>query len=137
MKKRSLCFPLVLVVVAGQVAPALAQGGDQFLDGIGETALVARYVFNGNERDASRNTFHATLQGTGGAYVEDPQFGRVLSLHGGRGAYVRIPGQALDGLDTISVSAWPRSAPMKRASPMVPAAPGMFSTGAIRTSPVR
>ena len=26
---------------------ALDQGGDQFLDGIGETSLVARYVFNG------------------------------------------------------------------------------------------
>ena len=39
--------------------------------------------------------------------------------------------------DTISVSALPRSAPMKRASPMVPAAPGMFSTGAVLTRPAR
>ncbi len=89
--------------------PGSAQGGgDQILDGIGETALVARYPFNGNERDASRNTFHATLQGTGASYVDDPQFGKVLSLPGGNGAFVQIPGQALDGLDTVSVSAWVR-----------------------------
>jgi DUF1680 family protein len=104
------CFPYfasVLVVTVSQLVPVFAQGGgDQFLDGIGETALVARYIFNGNERDASRNTFHATLQGTGATYVEDPPFGRVLSLPGGKGAYVRLPGQTLDGLDTVSVSAW-------------------------------
>ena len=88
--------------------PAFGQtGGDQFLDGIGETALTARYIFNGNERDSTRNTLHASLQGTGGTYVADPQFGRVLSLSGGKGgAYVKIPGQALDELDTVSVSGW-------------------------------
>src|SRR5665811_1091062 len=104
------CFPYfasVLAVTVSQLVPVFAQGGgDLFLDGIGETALVARYIFNGNERDASRNTFHATLQWTGATYVEDPQFGRVLSLPGGKGAYVRLPGQTLDGLDTVSVSAW-------------------------------
>jgi DUF1680 family protein len=81
-------------------------GGDQMLDGIGESALVARYPFSANERDTTRNTHHASLQGTGGTYVDDQQFGRVLSLPGGRGAYVRIPGAAFDGLDTISVSGW-------------------------------
>ena len=35
------------------------QQGDQFLDGIGETSLVARYVLNGNAEDSSRNQFHA------------------------------------------------------------------------------
>lgn len=85
----------------------LAQsGGDQFLDGIGETALVARYVFNGSANDASRNSQHAALQGSGATYVSDAQFGRVLSLPGGDGAYVQIPGRALDGLETISVSGW-------------------------------
>jgi len=97
----------MLVVQAVSIAPVLGQGGgDQFLDGIGETALVARYVFNGNERDSSRNAQHATLRGSGAAYVEDAQFGRVLSLPGGEGAYVRIPGRSLDGLDTLSVSGW-------------------------------
>ncbi len=89
------------------VLPVRAQGGgDQFLDGIGETALVTRHVFRGNERDASRNAQHATLQGEGGSYERDAQFGRVLALPGGAGAYVQIPGPALDGLDTISVSGW-------------------------------
>ena len=37
--------------------------------------------------------------------------------------------------DTITTSPLPRSAPMKRARPIVPAAPGMFSTGAVRTMP--
>ena len=68
--------------------------------------MAARYLFNGNARDVSRNTHHASLQGAGGTYVDDPQFGRVLSLPGGQGAFVKIPGQALDGLDAISVSGW-------------------------------
>ena len=97
---------LPLALMAGAL-PALGQGGgDQFLDGIGETALVARYVFDGNERDSSRNARDATLHGSRAAYVEDAQFGRVLSLPGGEGAYVQIPGAVPDGLDTISVVGW-------------------------------
>ncbi len=94
------------VVMIGASSIFAQSGGDQFLDGIGETALVARYVFNGNERDASRNAQHASLTGEGGRYVQDSQFGRVLSLPGGKGAYVQIPGPVLDGLDTISVAGW-------------------------------
>jgi len=86
---------------------ARGQGsGDQILDGIGETALVARYVFDGNANDASRNSQHAMLQGEGSTYVNDAQFGRVLSLPGGSGAFVQIPGRVFDGLDTISMSGW-------------------------------
>ena len=81
--------------------------GDQFLDGIGETALIARYVFNGNEEDWSRNNYHATLHGNGASYVEDDHFGKVLSLpEGDVGGYVRIPGQALIGVDSVSVTGW-------------------------------
>ena len=75
-----------------------AQGGDQFLDGIGETALVARYLFNGNAEDSSRNHLHATLRGSGAAYVEDARFGRALEL-AGNGSYVQLPGHALAGED--------------------------------------
>ena len=32
-----------------------SQGGDQFLDGIGETSLVARYQLQNNSEDSSRN----------------------------------------------------------------------------------
>jgi DUF1680 family protein len=82
-------------------------GGDQFLDGIGETALIARYVFNGNEEDWSRNNYHATLHGAGVSYVKDNRFGKVLSLpEGNAGGYVQIPGQALIGVDSISVTGW-------------------------------
>ncbi len=86
---------------------AQAGGGDQFLDGIGETALIARYVFNGNAEDWSRNNYHAKLLGVGGVYVDDGRFGKVLSLPGGEsGGYIQVPGQALVGVDTISVTGW-------------------------------
>ena len=55
-----------LAAIAAALLLALAstttdqgQGGDQFLDGIGETGLVARYVLDGNAEDSSRNQFHA------------------------------------------------------------------------------
>ena len=80
------------------------QGGDQFLDGIGETGLVARYVLNGNTEDASRNQFHGTLRGTGGTFVEDG--GRRVLLLTGDGSHVQLPAQTLTGEDTLSVTAW-------------------------------
>jgi uncharacterized protein len=94
----------VAIVLPVHTVREVAQGGDQFLDGIGETGLVARYVFNGNVEDSSRNNFHATLHGTG-AYVEDNQFGRALLLTGD-GSHVQLPGQALTGEDTISIVGW-------------------------------
>lgn len=53
------------------------QGGDQFLDGIGETSLTARYVLESNAEDSSRNHFHATPRGTA-VFVEDPVLRRAL-----------------------------------------------------------
>ena len=100
-----------LWVVAGFsafVSPAWAQtAGDQFLDGIGETALVARYRFNGNSEDGSRNNFHAAVKGQRSAYVKDSRFGSVLSLPGGvKGGYLQFPGQSLMGADSASITAW-------------------------------
>jgi len=86
-------------------AQAPQQGGDQFLDGIGETGLVARYLFSDNAEDSSRNQFHATLSGTGAEFVEDGQFRRVLLLTG-NGSYAQLPGRTLEGEDTISVAGW-------------------------------
>lgn len=89
------------------VPPSQAQSeGDQFLDGIGETALVARYILAGDTNDASRNQRHASLLGAAETYVDDEQFGRVLSLAGGQGGFLKIPGDALKGLDTVSVTGW-------------------------------
>jgi DUF1680 family protein len=106
---------LALLWVTGAVplgAAAESEGGDQFLDGIGETALAARYLLNGNTADSSRNAFQATLQGSGATYVEDTQFGRVLSLPGTGGAFLKIPGESLEGVDSVTVTGWifPRSA---------------------------
>jgi uncharacterized protein len=92
-----------LAALAHVVAPQ-SQGGDQFLDGIGETGLVARYVLSGNAEDSSRNQFHASLRG-GGTFVEDAQFRRTLLLTGD-GSHVQLPGQALEGEDTLSVTTW-------------------------------
>ncbi|MEO7910040.1 MAG: LamG-like jellyroll fold domain-containing protein [Roseiflexaceae bacterium] len=86
-------------------APDPQQGGDQFLDGIGETGLVARYVLNGTPEDSSRNQFHATLRGTGVTFVEDPQPRRVLLLTGD-GSHLQLPAQVLANEDTISVTTW-------------------------------
>ena len=98
---------LALAGLLACAAPAFGESGDQFLDGIGETAMIARYVFAGNENDWSRNDLHGKLLGEEGAYVEDELFGSVLSLPGGRGgSYIQIPGQALIGIDTISVAGW-------------------------------
>jgi DUF1680 family protein len=106
MTRTIIFFLCGLIVSTVYRPPAQAQGGDQFLDGIGETALVARYVLRGGERDTSRNAHNASLPGEGGSYVRDTRFGRVLALPGGTGAYVQIPGVVLDGLDTISVAGW-------------------------------
>jgi DUF1680 family protein len=108
MARGSLSRLSVLVFIVGLSSGLFAQGGgDQFLDGIGETALIARYVFNGKLDDWSRNHYHATIRGGQAVYVEDDQFGQVLSLPGGSdGSYIEIPGQALVGADTVSVTGW-------------------------------
>ncbi len=107
MRIRVFLRLVLAAVLIAAVVPVLAggQGGDQFLDGIGETALVARYVCAANTEDSSRNNFHAALRGTGGAFIEDPRFGRALELVG-TGGYIQLPGHALAGEDTISVTGW-------------------------------
>jgi DUF1680 family protein len=80
--------------------------GDQILDGMGETDLIARYLFSGNAEDASRHNRHATLHGTKGSFVGDDKFGTVLSLPGKADSYVVIPSQILSGVESMSVTAW-------------------------------
>ncbi len=88
-----------------QALPSAQQPGDQFLDGIGETGLVARYVLESNPEDSSRNQFHATLRGGGGSFVEDAQFRRALLLTGD-GTHLELPRTAIEGEDTLSFTAW-------------------------------
>lgn len=99
---------LISVTLIGAVNTCAQEEGDQFLDGIGETALIARYLFDGDVEDSSRNGYHATLHGRQEAiFSEDEQFGQVLSLSGGdNGAYVQIPGQALVGAEHLSITGW-------------------------------
>lgn len=83
-----------------------AQGGDQILDGIGETGLSARYIFRGDLNDWSRNNLHASIQGTGFRYMEDAVFGNVLSLSGDSEAFVSIPGESVTRLESLSITGW-------------------------------
>ena len=93
------------VVAVARGTPAASQGGGQFLDGIGETGLAARYLLAANAEDSSRNQFHAALRGAGAVFVDDEQFRRVLLLTGD-GSYLQLPAETLRGEDTISVTAW-------------------------------
>jgi len=98
-----------IVAAMAQIGPrdaqSGAQAGDQFLDGIGETALIARYLFNGNAEDASRNQAHATVRGTGAVFVDDTAQRQVLLLTGD-GSHVQLPADALAGEDAVTVVGW-------------------------------
>ncbi|MBX7187752.1 MAG: glycoside hydrolase family 127 protein [Vicinamibacteria bacterium] len=88
----------------GRIEATAIQGGDQFLDGIGETSLVARYAFNGNAEDSSRNQLHGTVSGTGAVFVEDGP--RKALLLTGDGSYAELPASALSAEDALAVVGW-------------------------------
>jgi len=106
MYKVFLRVILFVAVLTQGVNTAQAQNGDQILDGIGETGMIARYVFNGDLKDWSRNNLHAKTQGTEATFVNDNRFGKVLSLSGNNNAFVTIPGEALTDLESLSISGW-------------------------------
>ena len=98
---------IVFVALLSQgITTAQAQNGDQILDGIGETGMIARYVFNGDLKDWSRNNLHARFPGDAAKFVNDTRFGKVLSLPGNDNAFVTIPGEALTDLESLSISGW-------------------------------
>lgn len=97
---------LFLAVLAIGISTADAQSGDQILDGIGETGMSARYIFNGDAKDWSRNNFHAKFQGDGVKFIDDSRFGKVLSLSGDNNSFVTIPGEALTDIESLSISGW-------------------------------
>jgi len=106
MAKLFLRISLFLTILAQCINTAQAQNGDQILDGIGETGMIARYVLNGDLRDWSRNNLHAKIVGGEAAFVNDARFGRVLSLPGDNNVFVSIPGDALTDLESLSISGW-------------------------------
>ncbi|WP_231491258.1 beta-L-arabinofuranosidase domain-containing protein [Pedobacter sp. Leaf170] len=85
---------------------AFAQSGDQILDGIGETGLSARYIFDGNLKDWSRNNLHGTSLSNEVKFVNDTRFGKVLSLSGEANSFINLPDAVLKEMESISLSGW-------------------------------
>ncbi|WP_316800423.1 beta-L-arabinofuranosidase domain-containing protein [Pedobacter frigidisoli] len=108
MKKLKLLFRILFFVIASiTVAKSVqAQNGDQILDGIGETGLSARYQFNGDVKDWSRNNQHGKINGTEISFVKDGRFGTVLSINGGSNSFVTIPGEVLTDIESLSLCGW-------------------------------
>ena len=102
MHKVLLRVTLFVAVLTQGISTVRAQ--DQVLDGIGETGMIARYVFSGDLRDWSRNNLHAKVQGGEAKFVDDSRFGKVLSLD--NNAFVTIPGEALTDIESLSISGW-------------------------------
>ncbi|SEO21621.1 Ig-like domain (group 4) [Flavobacterium sp. CF108] len=106
MKKYQLFICVILSFWASCTTTLRAQNGDQILDGIGETGLIARYVFDGDAKDWSRNNLHGKIQDTKAKFVNDELFGTVLSLPADSQAFVSIPGDGLIGEESLSISGW-------------------------------
>ncbi len=103
---------LILGFCALFTTTLMAQNGDQILDGIGETGLIARYTFKSDANDWSRNNLHGSINGEGFAFIADSLFSSVLSLSGEAQSYIKVPGESVSGEESLSISGWiyPRSA---------------------------
>ena len=106
MKLFKLIVAITLIFYACGSGIVFAQDGDQILDGIGETGLIARYTLEENAKDWSRNNLHARIQGPGYEFVEDEVFDKVLSLSGDGKTFITIPGDLLAGEESLSISGW-------------------------------
>jgi DUF1680 family protein len=108
MKARSILFYAVLYITffSQSIYQAKAQSGDQILDGIGETGIIARYMFNGDLKDWSRNNLHAKAQSAHSHFVNDIQFGKVLSLSGNSDDFISLPAASLADIESLSLSSW-------------------------------
>ncbi|WP_157501572.1 beta-L-arabinofuranosidase domain-containing protein [Echinicola vietnamensis] len=106
MTKANRIPALIILLLCCLPAFTWAQSGDQILDGIGETDLIARYRLDKDAKDWSRNNLHAQLKGHGTSFVKDETFSSVLALSGEKGAFVSIPPETLRGLESMSISCW-------------------------------
>ncbi|GAB5555431.1 MAG: hypothetical protein Sapg2KO_50220 [Saprospiraceae bacterium] len=106
MKTFKLYNSLLLSCLILNISLLQAQSGDQVLDGIGETDMLVRYVFDGNLKDWSRNNLEAKSRDSKAQFVKDNLFGTVLSLSPNDRVYVSIPGEILTGKESISISTW-------------------------------
>lgn len=96
---------LFVTVLSNGIVTVQAQSGDQVLDGISETGMIARYVFNGDLKDWSRNNLHA-LHRKEPKFVQDNRFGKVLSLSGASHDFIQLPADALTNMESLSISGW-------------------------------
>ncbi|WP_370479939.1 beta-L-arabinofuranosidase domain-containing protein [Tamlana flava] len=106
MKRVKLSIYLALVFYSSSVLTLFAQSGNQILDGIGETGLIARYVFDGNLKDWSRNNLHAEIKNGSPEFVEDNLFKKALALNAGNNTYISLPNQTLNSIESLSVTGW-------------------------------
>ncbi|MFI1773482.1 beta-L-arabinofuranosidase domain-containing protein [Thalassobellus citreus] len=106
MKIYKLLICLTVVFTTLNTTTLYAQNGDQILDGIGETGLIARYIFNGNTKDWSRNNLHATLKGEKATFINDALFDKVISLSAESESYITIPSEAVNNEESISITGW-------------------------------
>ena len=106
MKIDKLFICTILTLVAVNTKTVQAQSGDQILDGIGETGLIARYVFDGDIKDWSRNNLHGTIQNSKATFINDELFGKVLSLPTNSNAYLSIPSEAVTDEESLSIAGW-------------------------------
>lgn len=106
MKLSKLFVGTILFFTAWCTSFVQAQSGNQILDGIGETAMIARYIFDGDAKDWSRNNLHGRIHGPNVRFTEDEKFGKVLVLPGDGESYVSIPGESLEGEESLSIIAW-------------------------------
>ena len=106
MKFYELLTGIVLSFLALSTASLFAQRGNHILDGIGETGLISRYIFDDNVKDWSRNNFHGNIQGSDFGFIEDELFGKVLSLPGDSEVFISIPGESVIGQESFSIMGW-------------------------------
>lgn len=107
---------MILIKAFSKILPALiivcfsnlvkAQSGDQILDGIGETGMVSRYIFNGDLKDWSRNNLHGTYPSGKPQFVTDPKFNKVLSFENKKEEILSLPSDVLLNIESLSISAW-------------------------------
>lgn len=104
-----------LAIIFNMQASALifSQDGDQILDGIGETELVARYIFRDDARDWSRGNSHAIIEGSRFSFVQDSLFGSVISLPGDAKSFISLPWKIIDGEESLSITCWISARPSK------------------------
>ena len=106
MNIRTLFAGVVIGLFASSTQNLFAQTGDQMLDGIGETEMIARYTLKKDVKDWSRNNLHASIVGTDFKFVEDSLFGSALSLQGTTETYVTIPGESVFGEESLTITGW-------------------------------